>query len=458
MATNYTVHLNGEEPTATVLNLRLEEINTAIENIKDGTDALASPEIESFVNGQHSHANAAGGGPIEASSIKSTGATVGQEFAADGNDGVLASDAITLPATFRQGLRIRKLSDNEVIIGTGSVVVNGQMVDKHTQTVLDINNGEHWIGGVSNVVAMFIHHLYVNVSSEIRWYDLCPSQSVPDSYVCEMRVNQSGWDGTSANGGYDEVSIVVDDGGAGNPVGMGNIQAGMLMGVYVDSSQTSGRYKYEGALSTRQALSFARITAVDTETNTLTLAAGHKIGISDNDYLTVIHDAPPVYRYADGQWWRWLGSIDRGLNSLTDKYNHRSNYVQDDGINRTTTSTTMTAMPLDSLTLITMGGDVVVHFHCNMKNSGSGGWTAVGISLDYDYDTTPELVRQVNPDQASANRATHLEFTHVFRDLLPGRYDISLTWKSNGSNTSTLILSTPVYPQFWGKEVSPGGI
>lgn len=78
---------DDDAATANSVNSRLSEISNAIGRLGDGTDPLASPNIVSFVNGEHLHSDAASGGKLPFDNIDTTGATAGQKWVADGAGG-----------------------------------------------------------------------------------------------------------------------------------------------------------------------------------------------------------------------------------------------------------------------------------------------------------------------------------------------------------------------------------
>ena len=409
---------------------------------------------DSYDSDDDPRADEDGGGQVEGTDILSTGETSGDRLAADGAGGAAWVTPAQPPALYRQGLRIRKLSISTIRIGAGSVVVNGVTINKSVQTVLDLATGAHWIGGSSNEPTLGWVHVYADESGNLLLHHLMPNQSAPSTanLVCEMRVNESGWDGTAGNG-LNETSMIYDDGAGGEPTGEGDIAAGMLLGVYSDSAYSTGRGKATGAGASANDMSFARITAVDTGTNTLTLAAGHEIAINDNDYLTVIEDGMVLYRYETATWYRWMGAVYNAVSDLDDHYADEHRYDGGEASASTTTSTTLVSLGTDTvLKLITQGGQVKAHLHINIKNSLAGGHTQVGVSID-GADPAPTAnegyIRSSNPDASVGGREIAAIFTRLYPDLLPGTHDFDLMWKASGG-TST--IRDDYHPQYWVKE------
>lgn len=87
MAVNYTPHQTGESLDASGLNSRLQELDDAIEGVKDGSVTLVDPTITDFTNAQHDHEDAAGGGQITFDAIDSTALATDESPVADGAGG-----------------------------------------------------------------------------------------------------------------------------------------------------------------------------------------------------------------------------------------------------------------------------------------------------------------------------------------------------------------------------------
>ena len=463
MQKNFIPFVNApfERVTAAGLNRRYQQIDDEIKGMEDGSADLDTPAITSFANSPHGHANAAGGGPVEVTSLKSTGASAGQVLTADGANGSNWATPGTFEAALRQGLSIRKLSEHEILIGAGSVVVEGVAINKATQTVLDKNVGAHWLGGASRELLGIYIHIYANSDGDLRLFDLAPNRTAPSAanLVCAMQVDQSGWDGTSGQG-LNETSVVYDGISSGDEA---DIAAGMLLGSYVDSSHAEGR---SGATLSRNYIKFARITAVNTGTNTLTLEAGHQCSMADNDYLAVLPDGMVLYRYEDGGWWRWLGAGKMGGVSTPEFVDDTAGEAHFDFLNSygladyTTTSTTWVAIhdTYHTLSLFTQGGDVEIHFHGEMNHSAAGGAIWLSASVDGNTpasDNANSYLVFTNPDAATVSQPVNLAFTRLFTGLLPGYHTFQFLWRTNAA-TGKFLLDVYV-PQIWAKEVPSRG-
>lgn len=83
----YTEIQDGDDGTAASVNSRLTEISNAIGEIGDGTDPLASPQIQDYTNSQHDHSDAADGGLVPFDNLDTSGANAGDKWVADGAGG-----------------------------------------------------------------------------------------------------------------------------------------------------------------------------------------------------------------------------------------------------------------------------------------------------------------------------------------------------------------------------------
>lgn len=462
MATNYTPHGSGATKTLTAarLNAPLQELDDTLEDVGDGTDALAAPSLVSFENSLHTHANAAGGGTIEGTALAFTGADDTDIVTADGANGVYMGSPLILPTSFRQGLPISKLSNTQALVGIGSVMVGSVMVNKTTQTALDINIGADWVRGKSALYWNSLQHIYIDDAGNVKFSDLTPNRSAPSTsnLICEMRINQPTWTG-GVGLGLNEYTITYDDGGGGDPAGAANIAAGMLVGVYTDTGQSLGRGKGTTQnAGEKKYLSFAQVVSIDTANNSLVVVANHNIALNNNDVLMVIEDGPVIYRYEEGKWQRWLGAIYYSSTALETRYSDQNNYVFNEVADLTTISTAMET--LWSLSLLTQGGDVLAHAHGDVANSAVTGYAWIGVSVDR-LDASPVSGNgyffHSSPDTATANRRQKFSFTRLFHNLPPGTHTFSLQMDTdNVANTTTFDVADE-HPQFWVKEAPTNG-
>ena len=457
-AVNYTPHVDdpANALNAAELNGPIDELSRALEKIKDGSKAMSAPDITSFANSLHDHSNVAKGGPVEGTDIASTGASNGQVLSPLGWVTVPVA-----PMLFRRGFGIRKLSAGTILIGAGEVVVDGTVVQKATQTVLDLATAADWIGAATHESASMWIHVYANAAGNLKLHDWCPYSSVPSAFVCEMRIAQATWTG-AAGLGYNSLSLVYDDGAGGNPANEANIQPGMLLGVYSDSGYTLGRGKGASAAAAETTLSFARITAVDTATNTLTLEADHRIAMVDNDYLTVIQAGMPIYRQESATWYRWLGAVFNNASSDLDAAHasHRHHYNFQEVGDTTTASTTMVAASTGgTVSLLTMGGDVEVSAHGAAVSAVANQWTHFETSVDGAAPTPTAnegFLRAYNPDAAGANRAVPIDFTRLFVGLLPGTHEFQLKMRISAGTGSTFYST--FHCQLFAREPGNNGL
>ena len=190
----------------------------------------------------------------------------------------------------------------------------------------------------------------------------------------------------------------------------------------------------------------------------MTLEAGHQITVVDNDYLIVIDDGSPNYRYESATWYRWLGAVRNTTAGVQDHYANAQQYDFEEGSDQTTADTTMGDVANTKLEIITMGGDVVVAFHGNVKISSASANIRVEISLDgADGTATPDAgyIYYLNPDNAAANKEQVCSFERYFPDLLPGSHAFTLRWRVSAG---TATMMTTRAHQFWAREVADSGM
>ena len=108
-----------------------------------------------------------------------------------------------------------------------------------------------------------------------------------------------------------------------------------------------------------------------------------------------------------------------------------------------------------SLTLVTTGGDVMVHF------SGTFYTTVGTVRVYLDVEVDEEGARTAGNDGiigcAVVTTGTPITFTRLITDLEPGLHEFDLQWNAQnvhrlaaGAGTANL----DVHPQFWAREVS----
>jgi hypothetical protein len=363
------------------------------------------------------------------------------------NSGATAAEWSTFPPTFRSGLTIRRVSDTEITIGWGSVVVGGMVVS--TGGYIDIAQDNNWIGDSSLEAASSWVNVYIDAAGSIQLHDTLPNYPLADatSRVFTGRVNQAGWNGT-AGSGLNATSVVYD-----GDTGEDNIMVGMYLGVYTDAAWTTGRGKGSAAAGSKNDLSFALITAIDTGTNTITVAAGHQIAIQDNDYLIVVRPGAPLFNSISGTWYRWLGSLYNNASSnLTDTSNEQAQYTANEVANYTTTSVTFADIDATKLALplITSSKNILAGFTGTIGNTA--GWYGY---LDLAVDGA-----QIGGDDglwSTVVANTTASLTNLIQNLLPGTHTVKIKWKTQGvtltlyAGAATALLD--LHPTLWVKEV-----
>lgn len=368
-------------------------------------------------------------------------------------------------STAKNGFRMKKLANDKIVVSAGSITHGTVVINRTSAKVLILATGSEWIDGISREAADAWVHVYIDVNGNMKLHDHLPNNSanIVSSFVMEARIDQLGWDGTVANGGYNETSLVYDDGLGGSPSGEGNLLPGMLVGIFEDSTYETGAGKGDGVAGTIQDVSFALIQSVDTVTNTLTLISDHRIAMSNDDYLVVIENGDPVYRQEGSNVWRWIGAIynDSGFNLNDDRQNHRSLYELNEVSDYSTTSATF--IPVDSTKLafpiVTMGGDIEVHFHGSIAATSGG---ASDTTFYFDIEVDGQLWG--GDDGIIAFRDNNftkpVSFTRPLHGLVAGTHKIKLMWKGwyccatftlySGGGT----LYNDIHPSFSIREVN----
>ena len=114
---------------AEALNKPLRQLDTAIQNLRNGVLAIAQPLISSFLRAQHNHQNAAGGGKLDLSALLVSSGAQGNTLQEGPNGTVISAPASSGPEpgdiTFSQ--RNAK---------TGWLLCHGQAVSRTTYASL----------------------------------------------------------------------------------------------------------------------------------------------------------------------------------------------------------------------------------------------------------------------------------------------------------------------------------
>jgi len=133
------------------------------------------------------------------------------------------------------------------------------------------------------------------------------------------------------------------------------------------------------------------------------------------------------------------------------------NYVANEGSDYTTTSASFVDIDATnlSLTIITTGGDVKVHFHGVLDHTATQGF----INFDVDVDATRDGGDDgyIASSATSGNDKTPITFTRLITGLSAGSHTFKLQWKTSAS-TATLYAGAgttnlDVHPQFWVEEI-----
>lgn len=126
-----------------------------------------------------------------------------------------------------------------------------------------------------------------------------------------------------------------------------------------------------------------------------------------------------------------------------------ANFEGDGTANYSTTSTTFVDVddPDFVLTITTNGGDVLVHFHGNVYNTGANGVSQLDVEVDgtrIGYASGMMYAQEGNSESTT--------FTRLITGLSAGSHTFKLQWKVLAG---TGVLTGLNYsPQFWAREVS----
>ena len=150
--------------------------------------------------------------------------------------------------------------------------------------------------------------------------------------------------------------------------------------------------------------------------------------------------------------------IRDNLNTL--KSPPSDNYELNEGSDYTTAQTSFVAVDATNLTLtlVTGGGDVMVHFHGNVEHG-----TPSSINFEVYVDGVAlagnDGVIRARPTATAAGGTVCVAFTRLITGLAAGTHTFALYWKT-GAGTATLLAGAgtatarDVHPQFWAREVS----
>jgi hypothetical protein len=338
--------------------------------------------------------------------------------------------AIATPYNYRSGLQLIKQADDEIVVGAGSCVVQNSLgyplavVNTASSTRLALGTASNWVSGSVDEAASSWISVYVRETGAIKLHNQLPNEirAAAGASLYLARVNEAGWDGTAGQG-LNATTVTYDDGAGGDPAAEGSFQVGMWVSVWTDSGYTTGRGKGSGAAGSVNNLSVAKVTAVDTGANTITLEAGHQIALNDNDYLTLFYPGVLAYRYVGTTHWLWLGAIYNDASSnLTTNNDHSAQYTLDEGADLSTTSTSFVDADATNLALpiISLGNDIIAKFDATVGASANSARVRLNLSVDEaDIVGDDGVVSAICP---TATRPVACPINRVLHTLMPGTH------------------------------------
>lgn len=347
------------------------------------------------------------------------------------------------PLGLKNGLALTKETAAIINVAIGNIEVNGTVVSKTAVTRLNMATNGDWIGGTSLESASEFANVFVDDAGNVKLYDKLPNypRASTGSRVATMRVNQSGWNGTGGSG-LNATSIVYD-----TDTGEGSVTAGMLLGIYTDSTYETGRGRGSAAAGSVNNASFALITAINTGTDTLTVEAGHNIAINDDDYLIVIEPGALEYANVSGTWWRFIARMFNDSSSDLDasKLTKRALAIRGGVADYTTSNTSFADIDSTNLVLpiFTSGGDIDMSFNAIVTGSGN-------TYLDYAVDG----VRVGSTEGIALAQSIPLTTAMPWLvPVLPGTHTVAVQWRVLSGTASIYLSTVAARAQFSIKEI-----
>lgn len=319
------------------------------------------------------------------------------------------------------GFNLRKLDNATLYVTPGMVEVAGTLVEKTAITKLGMATNGDWIGGTSNEANSEFAWVYADANGNIKLHNVGPNLPTPAAAVFTGQINGSP--------GLNATSIVYD-----GDTGEGSVTEGMLLLVFSESTYSQGRGRGSGAGGSRNSISAALITQINTGTNTITVEAGHNINLTDNDYLMAVPFGPLLYRTVSGTTYRYLGMMyNNSSGNLEDnRVGHAAQYTANEGSNYTLASSTLTAIDATNMahTLLCDGRPVWANLRASATNASSN------LKFDILIDSLAQLTDDGHVMGASGSITGAVGMTNLFLNILPGTHIFSPAWKTAaGTNT-----------------------
>lgn len=139
-------------------------------------------------------------------------------------------------------------------------------------------------------------------------------------------------------------------------------------------------------------------------------------------------------------------------------------YTANESSNYTTNSLTFTNVDTTDTegkfrhTLVTNGGDIFVHLHCNINTSAGADRVWFDLTVDgVQHGGDDGIIGVAVP--ATTAPGIPVTFTRIITGLSVGSHVFRLQWKVDSGTTATLYAgagtgSGDLHPQFWAREIS----
>jgi hypothetical protein len=307
------------------------------------------------------------------------------------------------------GLMLQAIDNDRIVVGTGSIVSSGVIINSDDKKVLSVSTAADWIGGASLETTTDWISVYVDANGNKLLHNALPNATVEESPKATGRINQAGWVGT-AGLGLRATSFVYD-----TDVGEANIEVGDLVIFYTDAAYELGRKKISAGTGFKYWMNTVIVTAINTGTNTITLF-GNEAPLFDNDYFIVVPYGRPLYRKFGNIWYTWIGAYyNDSAGDLIDRHDLREVSIAGTAI---MTGTTATSIGL-STPMFTLGRGLDIKFSTNISLTVAA-THAIALDVTINGGVTFQPRQMQYQTNSTVVRAPTTVTRHV--TLTPGTY------------------------------------